>query len=407
MLKKNEVLTILDNGGHITLCDVYRTANVYDAAGDHIGVCRFDTAERIGSMDQYTTRSGEAWTYTRYIDNPDAAEAAREAAAEALEEITTPGLITLVAKASTYVGDRRIEKGRTYLVTVYGDGSHSVPGNAYGSLYDFRADHDAIKFEIIDRPAPVVEEPAQAEAEPVTVKNAATGEVIQGTARQVYAAVLLMLRMARHDGEPVPAWAPASDNATRVVHAAYMVYNRQRKAAAAATETTPAQEAEPIKNEEEQTMTTTTTETRQEQTDRENREHCEYIAREVEAYTDGNTYRCPECGEVIPWSNAQYSSEGNLYTCQACGDTFDADDLEEPSLYDFFADAYDMEYRVGSDKEYRSVRIMVAFGGPNIYIDTATRAVELYWWTDRASFPLSQYAVDAIDEWAAEYWEVL
>lgn len=149
------------------------------------------------------------------------------------------------------------------------------------------------------------------------------------------------------------------------------------------------------------------TETRQEQTDRENREYCERIAREVEAYADGMMYRCPECGEVIPWSNAQYSPEGNLYTCQACGDTFDADDLEALSLYDYFADALDMEYRVGSDKEYRSARIMVTCGGPNVYIDTATRAVELYWWTDRASFLLSQDAVDAIDEWAAEYWEVM
>jgi hypothetical protein len=33
--------------------------------------------------------------------------------------------------------------------------------------------------------------------------------------------------------------------------------------------------------------------------------------------------------------------------------------------------------------------------------------VELYWWTDRASYPISYDAVDAVDEWAAEYWEVI
>ena len=47
---------------------------------------------------------------------------------------------------------------------------------------------------------------------------------------------------------------------------------------------------------------------------------------------------------------------------------------------------------------------MVAFGGPTIYIDSATRAVELYWWTDRASYPISRDAADALDEWAQELW---
>ena len=49
---------------------------------------------------------------------------------------------------------------------------------------------------------------------------------------------------------------------------------------------------------------------------------------------------------------------------------------------------------------------MVACGGPNIYIDTASALVKLYWWTEYAEYPLSYSARDAIDEWAEEYWNI-
>ena len=80
---------------------------------------------------------------------------------------------------------------------------------------------------------------------------------------------------------------------------------------------------------------------------------------------------------------------------------------EQMTLYDYFEDCLDIEYRCDGRREYRSVRVMVTCGGPNIYIDTATKQVELYWWTDRASYPLAYDAVDAVDAWACEYWEVI
>lgn len=139
----------------------------------------------------------------------------------------------------------------------------------------------------------------------------------------------------------------------------------------------------------------------------ENREYCRRIAEELEAYADGSGYKCPDCGEVLTWDNDRYDDDENRHTCPHCGSSVDADDLEQLCIYDYFADALDVEYRVGSDKEYRSVRIMVACGGPNIYIDTASRAVELYWWTDRASYLLDSDTCDEIDDWAREYWECL
>lgn len=71
-------------------------------------------------------------------------------------------------------------------------------------------------------------------------------------------------------------------------------------------------------------------------------------------------------------------------------------------MFDYLADNYGVTYRVGSDMEVSGVEIMVAGGGPNIYIDTNTEAVELYWWGTRASADLSEEAVRQINAWAQD-----
>jgi hypothetical protein len=82
----------------------------------------------------------------------------------------------------------------------------------------------------------------------------------------------------------------------------------------------------------------------------------------------------------------------------------DIDDLEQLSVWDYLADALDVDYIVGRDREYKSCRVMVAYGGPTIYIDTDSGNVELYWWNERARYALSSSARDAVDEWAEECW---
>lgn len=135
----------------------------------------------------------------------------------------------------------------------------------------------------------------------------------------------------------------------------------------------------------------------------ENREHCKAIAERLEAVANGDFYRCPECGEWITFSNNQYNGESAEYTCQECGATFDGCDLEAVSFWDYFEGSiYDIEYRLNAEREYKSVRIMVACGGPNIYIDTAAQAVELYWWTDRDEYPIDPNTCNVIDEYFEE-----
>lgn len=140
----------------------------------------------------------------------------------------------------------------------------------------------------------------------------------------------------------------------------------------------------------------------------ENREICKTIAEQIEAYCDSAMYRCPECRAVFAWNDAQYRPEESEYTCPACKVTYDEDDLQALSLYDYLrGDYYDVEYRVGSDGEYRSVEVMVAGGGPNIYVDTKDNAVKLYWWNERAEYCLSTSPAEAIDQYFEEQFHAI
>ncbi len=57
----------------------------------------------------------------------------------------------------------------------------------------------------------------------------------------------------------------------------------------------------------------------------------------------------------------------------------------EFSAFDYLQDALEIEYIVSSKKEYLGARVLVTFGGPNIWINTRTKTVEGYWWSDSAT----------------------
>lgn len=141
----------------------------------------------------------------------------------------------------------------------------------------------------------------------------------------------------------------------------------------------------------------------------ENRNHCKSIAEDIDMYVNGDGYKCPECGSVHPfdeYETSEHENEGGwtCYNCPNCGAEIEETELEAISIYDYFCDndAYDIEYRIGSNREYRSVCVMVACGGPNIYIDTASKLVRLHWWTEYADYPLSYEAVNEIDNYFEE-----
>ena len=85
-----------------------------------------------------------------------------------------------------------------------------------------------------------------------------------------------------------------------------------------------------------------------------------------------------------------------------------ADELEkvaenDDSMVEWFEDGlYNIRYVVGDDKDYCGIMLMVACGGPNIWVDTYLGVVRGYWWADKATAELSRRAVDAIDEFGQE-----
>jgi len=62
----------------------------------------------------------------------------------------------------------------------------------------------------------------------------------------------------------------------------------------------------------------------------------------------------------------------------------DDDDEKIRSSYDYINDCLDFEYIVNSDKQFKSAKLLVAFGGPNIWVNLDERKVQGYWGGDYA-----------------------
>ena len=65
-------------------------------------------------------------------------------------------------------------------------------------------------------------------------------------------------------------------------------------------------------------------------------------------------------------------------------------------------EAYDVKYTVDGDGTYLGVRIMLAGGGPSIYLDTYHEQIEGYWGVDSCKLIISDF--DYIDDhWKEMY----
>jgi hypothetical protein len=47
---------------------------------------------------------------------------------------------------------------------------------------------------------------------------------------------------------------------------------------------------------------------------------------------------------------------------------------------DFWDGIYDIEWILDAEKRFKAAKLCVAFGGPNIFINTQTMQVEAFWW---------------------------
>lgn len=340
MLKKDQVLKALENGGCIMVDSIYRTARVLDENGDQVDTCRYDTAERIEHTDGYTKTYRGDWYATWYIEKEQPAQAAaqEEAEADAYWKAESERVRAAVAADLPGLVTEEEQPAPDYL------DEHWPTSNEKENIYY------SIEYLTTDGDGPYY-------------FQAKSVDDLQDKVAQLQQKACYVRTGWRHDR-------------------------------------TTGERREFIP------------ESRQEKTDRENRERCRRIAEDLEAYCSGDAYKCPHCGEVHDMEDYEETEHENedgctCYTCPNCGEEIEEDDLEAVGVWDYFEDCLDIEYRCDARREYRSVRVMVTCGGPNIYIDTESKAVELYWWGDRASYFLLSDTVDAVDAWAAEYWECL
>lgn len=78
---------------------------------------------------------------------------------------------------------------------------------------------------------------------------------------------------------------------------------------------------------------------------------------------------------------------------------------EELTAWDYLEDVLDIVYSVGGDRKYRGARILIGYGGPNVWIDTNSYALEVYW-SETATRYLPSEFIDGLDSVLEEMWEV-
>lgn len=141
----------------------------------------------------------------------------------------------------------------------------------------------------------------------------------------------------------------------------------------------------------------------------EHDEYCKEIADQLEAVVNGVMMECPHCGNYTDKHN-YYDSDSEICVCEHCGETIEgAAEANEISLYDYLADEiFDMEYTVSIEYNgmtLRGCKIMIACGGPNIYLNTNSGDVELFWWNEQGRYSMDTDVIEALDEFAREMLE--
>ena len=101
---------------------------------------------------------------------------------------------------------------------------------------------------------------------------------------------------------------------------------------------------------------------------------------------------CAECGATLE------KDDGSGLFCSECGnysETF-------ISGFDYIEGVLDVNWVLDSKREFLGARLMVAYGGPTIWIDTATNTVTGGWWgeTYSSSWSRDEMGLDeACSEW--------
>lgn len=113
-----------------------------------------------------------------------------------------------------------------------------------------------------------------------------------------------------------------------------------------------------------------------------NLNHVQAIVADMEKYASGDYFMYD--GDLYPIDTDEFcKKDGCTYHegvyIMPDGERILEENLEVATIDDYFSDFYDVDFVVGRDKKYKACRVLVAFGGPNIYIDTWKQEVRLEW----------------------------
>ena len=147
-----------------------------------------------------------------------------------------------------------------------------------------------------------------------------------------------------------------------------------------------------------------------------NLERVNEIVKTMEKYASGDYFL--HNGELFPIDERDFSkipgctiqqenvlNEVHIFYIMPDGEAIFEGDIEIADIGDYFDDFYDIDYVIGSDKHYKACRVLVAFGGPNIYIDTWEKQVQLFWWSNTATADIPHELCEQIDDFFKAIYE--
>ena len=84
------------------------------------------------------------------------------------------------------------------------------------------------------------------------------------------------------------------------------------------------------------------------------------------------------------------------------------DDGEGFTVYDYLQDVYAINYTINSSRDYLGARLLVAGGGPNIWVNTENNCIEGYWGGDEVSvYYIDNLGLDdAVEEQAIDLFNL-
>lgn len=82
------------------------------------------------------------------------------------------------------------------------------------------------------------------------------------------------------------------------------------------------------------------------------------------------------------------------------------DDFVGASGMDYLSDVLDIQYIVNYDRSYRAARVLIGFGGPNVWINTLTSNLEVAWWSEMVYRDLPEAFISGLDDALSELWEM-